>query len=122
MYRLLALLFVLGFSAAAQAQTVESRLSIEDERIVGKFYETYPIELSVGDVVKVTLTSNDFDTFVYVKSPAEQWVNNDDCTEGDTTKSCLTMTAEENGVYEVWASTYERGDYGDYKIEIVINP
>ncbi|MEM1054410.1 MAG: hypothetical protein AAGI52_02700 [Bacteroidota bacterium] len=118
MLRFLPLLFFVALASAAQAQPVSGNLYTDDERHGGRFYEVHTIDLEPGDVISVVLISQDFDPMVYIKSPMETWANNDDCTEGDITTSCLEHEAEYFGTYEVWAMTYQRGAYGDYTIEI----
>ena len=119
MIRLLPLLLFVAFATSAQAQTetVSSRIYTEDPMHGGRFYEVHTIDLAPGDVLEVKMVSQDFDTLVYVKSPMDTWANNDDCTSGDTTTSCLEHEAEYFGTYEIWAMTFERGAYGDYTIE-----
>ncbi len=82
----------------------------------GEYFDIHEVRLDAGQRLNVTLSSQDFDPYVIVRGPGELQEENDDCTEGDTTRSCLDVTVREAGTYEIVVTTYQPGEQGDYRL------
>ena len=113
-------LFVLCFvGAAASAQTYSGRLGPGDGTLnSGEFRDEYLIDAQAGETVEATLTSEDFDTYVIVISPSGAQEEDDDCTDGDTTRSCVTLVNDEPGTVRVLVTSYSVGETGGYTLTL----
>ncbi|MGB3542492.1 PPC domain-containing protein [Rubrivirga sp.] len=122
MTRILPLLLVAALATAGSAQTSGTISDDDPEFINGKPHDAYAVVLESGDELSITMTSTAVDTYLYLMSPSGRNIGyNDDCTQGDFEKSCLSFSAGQAGTYEVVATTYENGETGAYEIEILVN-
>ncbi|MBE9066776.1 tetratricopeptide repeat protein [Leptolyngbya cf. ectocarpi LEGE 11479] len=80
----------------------------------GSLYERYSFTGQAGQIVKILLTSEAFDTQLFlVDADNQRLADNDD--SNDSTNSELVMQLPETGTYSVLATTYSpdgRGSYG----------
>lgn len=76
--------------------------------------DTYSTDVRDGDEVTVTMTADDFDTYLIVRSPGGQEWSNDDF--GSTRVSQVTFRATEAGRYTVLATAYSSSGRGDYEV------
>lgn len=114
-------LFALLLAAAsgAAAQTYTGRLAAGDGTLnSGEYRDEYRVEAAVGQRVSATVTSGDFDTYVLLISPSGEQAENDDCTDGDTGRSCATFTADVAGAIRVLVTSYAVGETGDYTLTL----
>ncbi len=101
--------------------TVEETLTEED----GSGSDLTPIDyyeltgLTEGEVVTITLNSDDFDTYLYlVDSGAEEILDeNDDFPSGNFSQSQLEFTVEAGVIYWVGASSFAGGT-GSYSLDV----
>ncbi len=115
----LLLLAVLLATSAASAQTRSGALAAGDGTLTtGEFTDEYPVSVRAGQTVSVTVTSAEFDTYVIVKDASGRQEENDDCSEGDTGRSCATFTADGAGTLNVIVTSYAPGETGRYQVEI----
>jgi len=113
-----ALLFLLA-TGAASAQTYTGRLAPGDETLPsGEFVDEYAVQARSGQTVRAVVTSDDFDTYVIVGTGSDAQEDNDDCTEGDTTRSCADFLAESGGRVRILVTSFEVGETGAYRLEI----
>lgn len=82
----------------------------------GRAYDSYPLDVREGDEVTVTMTADDFDTYLVVRSPAGQEWTNDDF--GSTRVSQVTFRAAERGSYTVIATAYSSSGRGSYEVSV----
>ena len=116
---LLALAAALAVPAAAQAY--EGALEAGDDRLnSGEYLDAYPLEVRAGQTVHAVVTSRAFDTYVIVKSTAGDQAEDDDCTDGETTRSCTTFVAAEDGPVRVLVTSFAVGETGPYRLEVVL--
>jgi hypothetical protein len=100
-------------------QTFTGRLDsnsavLEDD---GSYYETHTFEGQEGETLTITLISEDFDTYLFLKAPtAETIAQNDDGTDG--TNSQMTVTLPATGTYNIVANSSEVGVTGNYSLEV----
>ncbi len=77
----------------------------------GEYYDVFTFDAEAGQEVTVRMTSNSFDTYLFVRDQNGREWNNDDF--GTTQVSQLTFTASEQGTYTIWASAFAAGTEGD---------
>jgi hypothetical protein len=117
--------FVLGFlslsPAAAAAQgpgAHRGSLQAGDQTLrSGEYMDTYTVEGRTGQRLAAELTSAAFDPYLMVIAPSGDKKDNDDF-EGSSSRSRLELTLEETGTYRVIATSYRKGDTGDYALTI----
>jgi Tfp pilus assembly protein PilV len=97
-------------------QFYSGRLEQGDETLQsGEFVDTYTFSGTPGQRVRVALESNDFDTYLIVAAPSGSQEENDDA-EG--TNSSLVLDLTESGEYQVWVTSFDEGDSGNYALRI----
>lgn len=87
-----------------------------DPRHNGKPYDAFSFEAEAGNEVTVTMTSNQFDTYLIVRSPSGQEWTNDDF--GSTNTSQVSFTASMGGSYTIWATAFGESGRGDYEVRV----
>jgi len=83
----------------------------------GEYADVYTIEGAVGQQLRVELTSSEFDTYVMVKSPSGNSLDNDDY-EGAKDRSVIETVLTEAGQHRVIVTSYAKGETGEYRLVI----
>lgn len=83
----------------------------------GEFRDLYVFDGTAGQVVSLTMTSEGFDTYLGLISPAGEAIENDDY-EGDTRASRIDQRLTETGRYRIMATSYESGQTGSYELKV----
>ena len=110
-------------AAPAAAQTHDGRLQPGDETLTsGEYADAYAVEVARGDTVRAVVTSGEFDTYVIVKSETGEQAEDDDCTDGETTRSCALFVADADGPVRVLVTSFQPGETGTYRVEITTGP
>ncbi len=105
----------LSFAANAQSDSLNGELSAESMMREGRqYYEAHVIEVDEPRMIRVWLNSDEFDTYLVIKTPMGTEEYNDDA-EGSN--SYLEILAEP-GTYTIWASSYDEGTTGNYDLII----
>lgn len=86
----------------------------------GSHYHIYRINARRGDVISVTLTSEDFDTYLMVIDDGEFREDNDD-REGGGTNSALSFTVDQQRDFYLVATSYEPGATGAYTLTATVD-
>jgi hypothetical protein len=108
-------------TAGASAQTYEGQLRPGDDTLTsGEFVDEYAVEAARGDTVRAVVTSDEFDTYVIVKSETGEQAEDDDCTEGETTRSCALFVADADGPVRVLVTSFQPGETGLYRVDITV--
>jgi len=68
------------------------------DRGLGEYQDVFDFSGTAGEEVVFDLRSGDFDTYLTVRAPSGEEFTNDDY-EGETSRSLLALTLEENGAY-----------------------
>ncbi|MEM1117725.1 MAG: caspase family protein [Bacteroidota bacterium] len=106
-------------TTAASAQTYSGRLAPGDVTLgSGEFRDEFSVEAGAGETVEAVVTSDDFDTYVILISPSGAQEENDDCTDGETTRSCATLVNDQAGTVRVLVTSYAVGETGAYALSI----
>lgn len=92
--------------------TVSGRLSTEGDAV------QYTFTGQAGDVVMIAMTSDDFDTYLYLYAPGQSdaFAFNDDSNGANSLVGPVTLP--EDGVYRVEARAYSDGGSGRFEITL----
>jgi tetratricopeptide (TPR) repeat protein len=102
---------LIGVAHEARAQTI-----LEEQGTIEPASKEYPLELEAGDVVSITMTSEDFDTMLTLLGPDDAEVAfNDDF--GGTLNSQIIFKATASGSYTILTQSFD-GEGGDFAIEV----
>jgi len=85
----------------------------DETREFGEYQDVYTYDASVGESVVFDVRSEDFDTYLQIFAPSGEEFYNDDY-EGDTSRSLVSLTPEENGQYRVVVSSFFSDETGPY--------
>jgi len=83
----------------------------------GEYRDYFTFEGKQGDIAVVDLRSDDFDTYLIVRTPSDEQFDNDDY-EGDISQSFLTFPIAESGTYTVGVTSYESDETGEYMLRV----
>ncbi|MFT5680116.1 MAG: hypothetical protein ACI8RZ_001021 [Myxococcota bacterium] len=83
----------------------------------GEWSDRYTLSLQSGQLLNVSMTSTDIDTYLVAQAPSGATESNDDC-DGDRNRSCLSFTALESGNWTIYATSYEGADEGSYDLQV----
>ncbi len=110
-----------GASRAPASGAEPGRLGPGDDTLeTGEYADSRTIALEAGQQLSASMTSSDFDTYLAVIGPDGEAQENDDCTEGDFSRSCLEVVADRGGDYIVMATSYEPGETGRYQLALEV--
>ncbi|MEM9540277.1 MAG: CAP domain-containing protein [Cyanobacteria bacterium P01_E01_bin.42] len=99
---------------------VEGELSEEDPTLAvdGSRYDGYNFEGKAGQIISITLESNEFDTYLFLfNSQDEQIAISDDISE-DNSNSQVKMVLPQDDTYTVIVNSYDPASRGRYKVSI----
>jgi hypothetical protein len=116
-YQVLVTLTGAGGNEATRTET-SGRLSPDDDTLgSGEYYDTHDLEFPPGQRVRIDLSSQEFDTYLIVKPPSGEQLENDD-VEGMTGHSILEFDVTEGGTYLVAVTSYSPGATGSYELTV----
>jgi hypothetical protein len=95
----------------SQTLSYPGELGVGDAKL-GKYFDTYSLQLSAGDRVVATLSSPDFDTYLIIESPDGLELENDDFGDGDFSR--LDVLVQQGGEWKVKVTSYEENEQGQY--------
>jgi hypothetical protein len=110
---ILALTILAAPAVPAQTLVYSGALGPGDTKL-GKYFDTYPLQLSAGDRLVATLSSEDFDAYLLVEAPDGTELENDDYGEGDDAR--LDLLVETRGEWRIKVTSYEEGQEGQYRL------
>jgi len=91
----------------------------------GSFYDHYTFRAKEGWQINITMSSDDFDTYLWlVQASTDTFsedavlIQNDDA---DGTNSAISLAAPVTGPYTVIANSFAAGETGAYTLRIVAN-
>lgn len=98
--------------------SVEGVLSEGDATLQdGSLYDVYPFEGEAGQVIKIELKSDEFDTYLIVVDENGQTIGENDDSNGET-NSNLTIELPRSSTYQIIANSYNASGRGQYFLEI----
>lgn len=115
------LLFLLAASASASAQSYDGHLAAGDDQLPsGEFVDEFTVTPERGQTVRAVVTSDEFDTYVIVKTASDEQAEDDDCTDGETTRSCAELAVDEEGPVRILVTSFKPGETGAYRVTVMV--
>ena len=109
------------FTAAAgysQSMRYPGELGPGDTKL-GRYFDTYPLQLTAGDRIVATLRSYDFDAYLHLESPDGTEVENDDYSDdSDDSAARLDVLVDVTGTWKIKVTSYEEGEQGEYLLTV----
>ena len=113
----LVVMIALAGGPAALAQTTVHVGSLEPgDAKLGKYFDTYPLQLAAGERLVATLSSQDFDSYLLLEAPDGTELENDDY--GESSDARLDVIAGEPGQWRIKVTSYADGEQGAYRLVI----
>jgi hypothetical protein len=108
-----------GPTAMAQGGTAQTgTLRAGDDTLnSGEYADYYSFTGSRGEQVVLDLRSDDFDPYLFVRTPSGEQEYNDDY-EGSASRSLISLALAEDGTYDVYVTSYKPGETGSYALRI----
>lgn len=98
--------------------TIEASLGAGDEKLPdGESARAWEIRAEAGETLIIRLTSDDFDSYLYVIGPGLEGPLEDDDSGGDL-HSEIVFTVPETGVYRIVASSLSAGGAGAFQLSV----
>jgi hypothetical protein len=107
------LIACLGFS---QSMSFPGELGPGDTKL-GRYFDTYTLQLTAGERIVATLSSCDFDAYLILESPEGREIENDDYS--DESDARIDALIDVSGIWKVKVSSYEDGEQGEYLLSVV---
>ncbi len=99
-------------------RATDGELEFGDQTLgTGEYQDIYVFDGLAGQSVRVEMTSNDFDTYVGLLTPAGDLIENDDF-DGSTSRSVVELDLTETGRYRVVATSYAAEESGRYRVTV----
>jgi hypothetical protein len=96
-------------------QPVSGALEQADMKVdEGGMVDSYELHGRQGETYTLRLTSEAFDTYLYVRGPGNLALDNDD--DGQSYNSRLTLSFPENGTAQVYVTSFSRDATGAYQL------
>ena len=97
---------------------IPGRLDEKDAVLDGYgYYDEYTFFWEAGRHVLAELSSDDFDTYLFLEKPDGSEEENDDYNEL-VNLSRLEVVTEQTGEYLITVSSYEQGESGSYALKV----
>lgn len=110
------------------ANTVESQWILREEGELkfgddvvpsdGSFYDDYQFEGRAGQTVRITLESDEFDTYLVLIGPDGRAIAENDDRNSQTTNSRIRITLPSSGNYQILANAVDNRGRGDYILTV----
>ena len=82
----------------------------------GEYYDSYEISGTPGQRVNVSLSSDAFDPYLIVRTPAGEAFQNDD--DATSSNSFVEFTIAESGTHRVLVTSFATGESGSYALKV----
>jgi hypothetical protein len=91
--------------------------------IDGSFYDAYSFSGTTGQQIAITMSSSQFDTYLYLMLPGEttigdSTIQNDDISDTNTNSHIINFTLPSNGTYTILANSFRVGATGSYSLSL----
>jgi hypothetical protein len=84
---------------------------------LGRYFDTYTLELNSGERIVATLTAPEFDAYLFLESPDGTEMENDDYDE--ESDALIDAIIDVSGTWKIKVSSYEEGEQGRYLLTVV---
>ncbi|MGD2216028.1 MAG: pre-peptidase C-terminal domain-containing protein [Gemmatimonadales bacterium] len=103
--------------ALRMGQSTSGQLEAGDRQLTtGEYGDVYVFDGAPGQAVTIDMTSNEFDTYLQLQTPAGEKIDNDDY-EGRS-DSRIDITLREDGRYRILTTSYRPGETGSYQLAL----
>ena len=102
-----------GFS---QVMSFSGELGPGDTKL-GRYFDSYSLQLTAGERIVATLSSDEFDAYLILESPDGREIENDDYSEESNAR--IDALIDVPGIWKIKASSYEEGEQGQYLLSVV---
>lgn len=112
--------YELGISTTDNVyEQVFSETLAEGDRVyeTGELFDSYEYTFQAGQVAKVVLSANDFDSYLIIRTPSGEYWYNDDF-ENHFGLARLDFDVIESGTYTIEVSSYSSGESGAYHLAV----
>jgi hypothetical protein len=82
----------------------------------GEFMDTFEMNFPAGTAVHLEAVSSAFDTYLMVRPPSGEQLDNDDQASGNTNAALNFVST--GGSYRVMVTSYRPGEVGDYELRV----
>ena len=110
-----AVLFVASV-VSSQSMRFPGELGPGDAKL-GRYFDTYTLQLTAGERIVATLSSDDFDAYLVLESPEGKEIENDDYSEASDAR--IDELIDVPGTWKIKVSSYEDGEQGEYLLTVV---
>ena len=109
-----------GGSTIRVGDTRDGRLGSSSETLgSGEYVDSFTLRGRRGQRLDLRMSSTEFDPFIQIAGPDDFEAFNDDDTERDGSHdSRLIVTLPADGDYTLWATSYEAGEAGQYRLMV----
>ncbi len=84
------------------------------------YSDTYTFTGQTGQNAIIDLSSDEFDTYLVLRTPSGEELSNDDF-EGSTARSLLSVPLTESGEFEIVVSSFMSGETGPYTLSLALD-
>lgn len=103
----------------AGAQTADGTLAQGDSTIrSGEFVDNYLVQGAAGSPMRIGLESDQFDPYLFVRTPSGRQLDNDDLRQG-CRNAAIDIGLAEGGAYVVSVTSFQSGETGAYRLGVV---
>jgi hypothetical protein len=81
-------------------------------------YDSFEWQGKKGELLNISLESNDFDTYLAVQAPSGKIIAENDDIDSENSNSLLSVTLPEDGLYRLIVNSYNQQGRGTYTITI----
>jgi hypothetical protein len=116
LFLMIAGLLVSAAMVFSQSMSYPGELGPGDTKL-GRYFDTYTLQLAAGERILATLSSSDFDAYLILESPEGGEIENDDYGDGPDAR--IDALIDVPGIWKVKVSSYEDGEQGEYLLNVV---
>lgn len=84
----------------------------------GTYYQEYAFEGQAGQIVRISLESDDFDAYLVLLDARHRVIVGNDDISPDNSNSRLVLTLPYNGRYYIVVNTYDSQEQGRYRLTV----
>lgn len=104
--------------AAPVIETTAYGDQVDGELVADELYKTYYFEGESGDAVAITLSSDDFDSYLELKAPSGTQSWTDDDGAGNRNALLGPLVLPESGLYIITARSWSESDTGAFTLSL----
>ena len=94
---------------------VDGVLDLQDAQLEdGRHYDAHPLMVDGGQILKISVESGEFDTYLRFVNPAGEIVTEND--DSDATNSLIVLQVPQAGTYEIWVHGFDGQQLGNYQL------